>query len=196
MCSGVVRACGAERARLRADAPCRHHPNPHRRPKRPPLEPHPARLRLLVLRTPRRLHRRVRRSFRPLRFPPSLRRRHQKALSLHRQRQRRQHPRRHRPTRLARPMWRREHRSCRKWRARWSFPARTSTLAQWQNLPRSSKRRPVLRWSSTQVPGKPISTTCAATISTTAPTWRPSGTTCRSICPPTRMAKATPTSIF
>ena len=49
---------------------------------------------------------------------------------------------------------------------------------------------------SIQAPARPINTTCAATISTTAPTWRPSGTTCRSTCPPTRMARATPTSTF
>ena len=48
-------------------------------------------------------------------------------------------------------------------------------------------------WSSTQARARPINITCAATISTMAPTWRPSGTTCRSTCPPTRMARATPT---
>ena len=105
------------------------------------------------------------------------------------------HLRHRRPTRLALPMWPAERPSCRKWRARWSFPARTSTLAPWQNLPKSSKRRPALPSSSIRAGARPISITCAATISTTAPTWRPSGTTCRSTCPPTRMDKATPTSI-
>ena len=97
-----------------------------------------------MLRTPRRLHRRVRRSFRPLRFPPSLRRRRQNAMSLRRQRQR--HPRRRRPIRLARPMWLEERPSCRKWRARWLSPARTSTLALCRNLPRfRSGARPCRR---------------------------------------------------
>ena len=41
---------------------------------------------------------------------------------------------------------------------------------------------------------RPISITCAATISITAPTWPPMSTTCRSICRPTRMARAIPTS--
>ena len=47
------------------------------------------------------------------------------------------------------------------------------------------------RRSSIPTAARPTSITCAATISTTAPTWRRSGTTCRSICQPTRTARAT-----
>ena len=51
------------------------------------------------------------------------------------------------------PTWPGERRSCPKWQARWSFPARRSTLAPWQRLLRSLKRRPPPS-SSIQAPGK------------------------------------------
>ena len=156
MCGGVVRACGAERARFRADAPAGATPtltdagsarcwSPIRRGSgcnapdsaAPPAPSSTTELPTITV-SAQRSPTQAKRNVTPRQAAPAQHR----------------HPRRRRPIRLARPMWLGERPSCRKWRARWSFPARTSTLAQCRNLPRSSKRRPVLRSSSTQAPGK------------------------------------------
>ena len=131
VCCGVVRVCGAERARFCADASC-HADATLATAGSPrccnPIGRNSCRKRSRYYCAVRTVDQDRASDYQ--RFCAAFAATSQAERDPTPSRARHLRPRRRRPTRLALPTWPGERRSCRKWRARWSFPARTSTLAR------------------------------------------------------------------